>query len=213
MTTNQLPPGYTFDQVMDLWVQAGGAPQSAAMAAAVADASSGLNPSAQSTDSGGIVKRGLWQISSTLGALSTTDPRANARAAIQLSNGGTDFSKWCAAWSDNSCGANGGTYLADGSNALASLAQRGGTYNVIGGVGVTTALPQQVLNRQTGQPATGADLPGYTDPNAPAGVSGPPAPSTMNKTVVILLIIGVVALAAWLVMRRKGGEPPESPGE
>lgn len=216
------PPGYTFDQVMDLWVNAGGSPQSAAMAAAVADASSGLNPNTTQSNNG-ITQRGLWQISSTLGPLSSTDPMTNARAAIQLSNNGTNFAKWCAAWSDNACGNQGGTYLGDGSNAIAALAQRGGAYNVIGGVGVTTALPQPLIDPATGQPASADYLskqPLATPGNAPAysttglgSVTGPPAPTTMNKTVVILLILGVAVIGAIIMIRRGNGSSGETLGE
>lgn len=126
--------GMTYGQVEDTWIKAGGNPQAAAMAAAVADASSGLNPDASVVNPDKTTSRGLWQISSSLGALSSADPMANARAAIQLSNNGTDWSNWCSTWSDNNCGLNKGTYLGDGSNALASLAGKLGTasYNVVG---------------------------------------------------------------------------------
>lgn len=126
--------GMTFGQVEETWIKAGGNPQAAAMAAAVADASSGLNPDASNQNPDGTTSRGLWQVSSALGALSTTDPLANARAAIQMSNNGTDWSGWCSTWSDNNCGLNNGTYLGEGANALASLAGKLGmaSYNVAG---------------------------------------------------------------------------------
>lgn len=206
--------GLSYDQVMNLWVQAGGSPQSAAMAAAVADASSGLNPDAQNTGSSGLISKGLFQIPSTQGALSTLDPTANTRAAIQLSNGGTDFSKWCSTWSDNDCGNSGGSYLGPGANALASLAQRGGQYNVVGGVGITSALPQTILNKQTGQPATAADLPGATpDGSAPATAL---ATGSTSRTLVMLLLLVVVAVALYITTKKDRGKKPdggESSGE
>src|SRR5215469_11444275 len=117
--------GMSFDQVQNVWIQAGGNPQASEMAAAVADASSGLNPGAKYTDPDGTVALGLWLIPQNGMPPGSTDPVANARAAVQLSKNGTDWKFWCVAWSDNNCGQQGGTYLGDGSNALGSLAQTG----------------------------------------------------------------------------------------
>jgi hypothetical protein len=39
-------------------------------------------------------ERGYWQINPDHGALSTYDPLGNARAAVQLSAGGTDWGAW-----------------------------------------------------------------------------------------------------------------------
>lgn len=102
---------YTFTQLQDLWVQAGGNPQNKVMAAAIAEAESGGNSQSTNDNGGGSIDRGLWQINSGHGSLSTYDPLGNARAAVQLSNGGGNWRPWCTAYSDGLCGTKGGTYL------------------------------------------------------------------------------------------------------
>ena len=139
--------GLTFAQVKNYWIQAGGNPQAADMAAAVADAESGLNGAATRTNPDGSVGIGLWLIPQNGTPPGSTDPLANARAAVQLSQNGTDWTQWCSTWSDNNCGENNGTYLGQGANALMSLAGQkpGASYNVFGstpsgsGVGASSA--------------------------------------------------------------------------
>lgn len=77
-----------------LWVRAGGRPSAAGMAAAIALAESSGNPQSTDHDSNGTVDRGLWQINSIHGSLSTYDELANARAAVQISNNGADWTPW-----------------------------------------------------------------------------------------------------------------------
>lgn len=189
--------GITFDQMMNLWVEAGGPPQSAAMAAAIADASSGLDPDRE-TEADGVTKRGLFQIASTLGPMSTTDQLANVRAAVSLSSGGTNFRKWCAAWSDNNCGNDGGEYLGEGSNALSALLGRGGHYSEVGGIGITSAVP-------TGQS-------GFEDASSPAtkgteATDTPPKPST-GPSIGLIIFLAIAAAAAYyfLVLKKKPGD-------
>ena len=151
--------GLSFAQVENYWIQAGGSPQAAAMAAAVADAESGLNASAQRSNPDGTIGIGLWLIPQNGTPPGSTDPLANARAAVQLSQKGTDWTQWCSTWSDNNCGENGGTYLGQGANALMSLAGQkpGASYNVFGstpsgsGVGASSATS----GSGTGTSATG----------------------------------------------------------
>jgi Lysozyme like domain len=145
--TNQGLTALSFAQVENFWMQAGGSPQAAAMAAAVADAESGLNAAATRTNPDGTVGIGLWLVPQNGTPPGSTDPLANARAAVQLSQNGQDWSQWCSTWSDNNCGENNGTYLGSGSNALMSLGTQkaGASYNVFGsapagsGVGASTA--------------------------------------------------------------------------
>lgn len=85
---------YTYAQLEQLWIQAGGSAATAPIAAAVAEAESGGNPNATDYDSNGSVDRGLWQINSVHGSLSTFDPLANARAAVSISNGGSNWTAW-----------------------------------------------------------------------------------------------------------------------
>lgn len=63
---------------------------------AVAQAESSLDPNAFNQNRNGSVDRGLWQINSIHGALSTFDPLGNARAAYSISSGGSDWSPWVA---------------------------------------------------------------------------------------------------------------------
>jgi hypothetical protein len=86
------------------------------MAAAIAMAESGGNPNAvNGSNSNGSTDRGLWQINSIHGSQSTLDPLANARAAVGISKGGTDWRPWCTAWSNGRCG---GTFLGAGAPVL-----------------------------------------------------------------------------------------------
>lgn len=158
--TNPQPTGQgmTYDQVENTWIKAGGNPQAAAMAAAVADSESGLNPAATRQNPDGTTGVGLWLLPSNGMPPGTTDPVANARAAVQLSTNGTDWSQWCSTWSDNNCGVNGGTYLGEGANALAALGQRltPASYNVAGsapssnGVGASTSTATNPTGTTTG---------------------------------------------------------------
>lgn len=101
----------TFTQLENLWKQAGGNATAAAMAAAVAMAESGGNPQSTNSNKNGTIDRGLWQINSIHGSLSTFDPLSNAKSAVQISNNGSTWRPWCTAWSNGLCG---GTYLGTG---------------------------------------------------------------------------------------------------
>jgi len=102
---------YTYAQLQQLWRSVGGSAIAAPFAAAVALAESGGNSSDAHTNTDGSTDRGLWQINSIHGGLSTLDPTANARAAVQISNNGTNWRPWCVVWSDGKCG---GTFLGSG---------------------------------------------------------------------------------------------------
>lgn len=75
---------YTFRQLEELWERAGGDQSRAAEAAAIALAESGGNPNAIKRNSNGTFDRGLWQINSAHGALSTTGVDSNAKAAVRI---------------------------------------------------------------------------------------------------------------------------------
>jgi hypothetical protein len=79
-----------------LWNQAGGDTTTSNLAAAVALAESGGDPNSLNHNSNGTVDRGLWQINSIHGALSTFDPTGNARAALSISSRGANWSPWVA---------------------------------------------------------------------------------------------------------------------
>ena len=77
-----------------LWESAGGSSGTAFMAAEIATAESSGQQYATDDDGNGTVDRGYWQINSIHGALSTYDPAGNARAAVQLSDDGTNWDPW-----------------------------------------------------------------------------------------------------------------------
>ena len=77
-----------------LWETEGGSVSAAYMAAEIAMAESSGQQNSTDQNTNGTTDRGYWQINSTWGPLSTYDPAANARAAIQISHNGTDWSPW-----------------------------------------------------------------------------------------------------------------------
>jgi Lysozyme like domain len=85
---------YTYSQLKQLWIQNGGKAAAADIAAAVALAESGGNPAASNSNTNGSTDRGLWQINSVHGNLSTFDVTGNVKAAIQISNNGANWSPW-----------------------------------------------------------------------------------------------------------------------
>jgi hypothetical protein len=179
----------TYGDVENTWIQAGGNPQAAAMAAAIADASSGLNPAITRTNPDGTTSVGLWLIPKNGTPPGSTDPVANGRAAVQLSGNGTDWSQWCVTWSDNNCGLDGGTYLGEGSNALASLGQRltPASYNVIG------SAPSS-----TNQGASAAT----------ANTTGTPATSG-SHTLILVAVLVIVVLVVVFIARRGASQVPD----
>lgn len=85
-----------YARLQGLWRAAGGAKRYQALAAAVGMAESGGRPRAVNRNRDGSIDRGLWQINSVHGALSTFDELGNAHAAVKISRGGTDWSAWVA---------------------------------------------------------------------------------------------------------------------
>jgi hypothetical protein len=85
---------YSFNQLEDLWVKAGGNPAKKAIAAAIALAESAGVSNAVNHNSNGSTDRGLWQINSVHGSQSTFDPLANAKAAVAISSNGTNWRPW-----------------------------------------------------------------------------------------------------------------------
>jgi hypothetical protein len=77
-----------------LWESAGGSRDEAFMAAEIATAESGGHQYATDDDGNGTVDRGYWQINSIWGAESTYDPAGNARAAVLISDHGTNWTPW-----------------------------------------------------------------------------------------------------------------------
>lgn len=194
LTGNQSPSaasgsvGMTLAQVKNTWIQAGGNPQAADMAAAVADASSGLNPGSRYTNPDGTESVGLWLIPANGNPPGSTDPIANARAAVQLSKNGTDWSQWCVTWSDNNCGAEGGTYLGEGANALGSLGQTG-AYNVPGAHATGNGTSASTVGSSTGT-----------------------STSTGSKSWLSIAVLILIVIAVFVMVRRKTGETTESQG-
>jgi hypothetical protein len=77
-----------------LWESAGGSSGAAFTAAEIAMAESSGRQYATDNNTNGSTDRGYWQINSIHGALSTYDAAGNARAAVQISGNGTDWSPW-----------------------------------------------------------------------------------------------------------------------
>lgn len=73
-----------------LWMAAGGSRNAAFIAAEIAKAESGGRQYA----TGAAGERGYWQIHPLHGSLSTYSPLGNARAAVIISNDGTNWSAW-----------------------------------------------------------------------------------------------------------------------
>lgn len=147
---------YTYQQLKDLWNQAGGNPQAADVAAATALAESGGRSDASNGNGNGSIDRGLWQINSVHGAQSTFDPMANARAAIAISNNGTNWKPWCTAYTDGACGTKGGTFAPTGNSPVGRFLGGKGTVptgdpgtgggNTGGGSGGATATDAGLLS-------------------------------------------------------------------
>ena len=94
-TRASVDPGYsgnyTCSGLESLWIEAGGNPSAAFMAAEVATAESGGNPNAVS----GTDDIGLWQINApSWGAMATFNPLSNAHSAIAISSDGTNWWPW-----------------------------------------------------------------------------------------------------------------------
>lgn len=139
----------TIDELKALWIQAGGNPQNAGIAAAFAMAESGGNANAKNVNRNGSEDRGYWQINTIHGAKSSFDPLANARAAVAISNNGANWKPWCVGYTDKACGSKGGTF--DPFSPLSGVAK------FIGQAGATA--PTNVGTGVGGIPA-GAGAPG-----------------------------------------------------
>jgi hypothetical protein len=88
---------YSYAQLEQLWINAGGSPSLAPLMAAIAEAESSGNPNA----TGGVGEKGLWQINpAAWGSLATYDPVGNARAAVHVYQ-----SQGLGAWSTYTSGA------------------------------------------------------------------------------------------------------------
>lgn len=96
----------SYAQLEQLWISAGGNPQAASVAAAIAIAEDGGNSTVSAPNANGSRDVGYWQINTSHGAQATLDPMGNARAAIAISANGTNWRPWCTAWT-NGCS---GTY-------------------------------------------------------------------------------------------------------
>ena len=81
---------YGCSRLEALWEQAGGSAGEAVMAASIAMAESGGNPSAISPTN----DYGLWQINVSHGALATLNPIGNAEAAVSISGNGSNWDPW-----------------------------------------------------------------------------------------------------------------------
>jgi len=93
-------PVYSYAQLEQLWLNAGGSKATAPLAAAVAEAESGGNSAATSPNPDGGTNVGLWQLDTPGGkgagytVAQLEDPVTNATVAVAGSSGGSDWSAW-----------------------------------------------------------------------------------------------------------------------
>lgn len=85
---------YTYAQLEQIWRLAGGNPIFAPIAAAVAMAESSGDPLSFNPKDPNGGSKGLWQINGIHGAQSSFDVMTNARAAVAISNNGTNWTQW-----------------------------------------------------------------------------------------------------------------------
>lgn len=85
---------YDLAEIEALWIINGGSAEWAPMAASIAMAESRGNSDATHRNSNGSIDRGLFQINSVHGNLSTTNLVENIKAAIKISNNGRDWNPW-----------------------------------------------------------------------------------------------------------------------
>jgi LysM repeat protein len=90
VTTDALSGTLSCAGLRDLWDAAGGRTSAAFIASEIAEAESG----GQQYATGPVGERGYWQINPDHGSLSTYDPMGNAKAAIIISDDGTDWTAW-----------------------------------------------------------------------------------------------------------------------
>lgn len=82
-------------QLESLWEKAGGPPSAAFTAAEVAMAESSGRQYAVNQNTNGSTDEGYWQINNQAWpGLATYDPLANAKAAVQISQDGTNWQPW-----------------------------------------------------------------------------------------------------------------------
>lgn len=83
-------------QLTAAWVKAGGDPSKAPMAIAISRAESGgrVGDDVVNHNTDGSIDRGPWQINSVHGAQSSQNLATNAKAAVAISNNGSDWSAW-----------------------------------------------------------------------------------------------------------------------
>lgn len=112
-------------QFAQFWIQAGGNPAMAPIAAALGMAEGSSDPYGINPDSGGSQSAGIWQINSSnwpalikAGIINSpqdlTDPIKNAEAAIFISGNGKNFHPWTTFWSNDG----GKTNSGDGNGAF-----------------------------------------------------------------------------------------------
>jgi hypothetical protein len=90
VTTTGLHGTLSCSGLEELWEDGGGSQAEAFMAAEIAMAES----SGQQFATGTVGERGYWQINPNHGSLSTYDPLGNAKAAVFLSDDGTNWTPW-----------------------------------------------------------------------------------------------------------------------
>ena len=88
------PGVFSFAALKSLWMSAGGPSWAAVTAACIAMHESGGRSNAISPTN----DFGLWQINGSHGAMASLNPGVNARSAVIISGGGTNWGAWTTHW-------------------------------------------------------------------------------------------------------------------
>lgn len=177
---------YSYGQLKELWVYAGGSADKADMAAAVATAESGGRPKIVSP-AGAI---GLWQIMpfNAHGA-DLRDPVANARRAVEMSGNGVNWRPWDVMWDPpERARSSAATYLSPNAPAMRVLKSHGG------GTGLPTA--GGIVDKAKDTAGTIAS--GAVEPVAQAiETARDDFLKFATSALFVLLGLGLVAMGAW----------------
>ncbi len=186
-------------QLEQLWIQAGGDPGKAGLAAAIAQAESSGNQGATNHNTNGSTDYGYWQINSVHTqydqGLLTSDGLYNAKAAVQISNNGKDFTPWTT-FNDGAYK----KYVPDALQAQVSTGKGGGILSSSGIVQTILAGPTKATqNAYAGEKAAVSTAAGGIS-SLLGGLSGIP-----QVGVFLLLAGGSVALLIFAAIHVAGG--------
>lgn len=213
------PKTYSYRQLEELWIAAGGRRIAAPTAAAIALAESSGDPNSVGHNANGSVDRGLWQINSVHGSLSTTNVLANAKAAVKIYN----ESGW-SPWTTFKTGAyqkhfsSGGVSLEPGAEPKGLFQQSleaGGSLLEASGFGAAANAGAKAVGGKTGtEEGAAAIRSGEASIEKPLEKLGPP--KWLNLLLTGVLLLAGAALVVYGIMvavrpRESGFSLPRMP--